>query len=285
MAFEILIRNRPEAYTTGNAEKDERGAWRTGYPVVMKDLPHQWGAKEQLPKFVKVRVTDSTVSDFDTWMATTYGAGLNFISGWDRKIDYEIIGSDLSLDGWRLKVFATNPGLTNKAGITQAMVESFITKWNGAVFSFAANEVIFDIAVFASVSPGAIQSEGFWGFNPSQIVFTENSYTQTGGIHVIEADYSAMAQVKPEQAERAVTEKGGTINSHGGSVVTFTITRSDVLDVFKSEVRRAAENTVFRKQFVITEALVNTIISEGGLREVTLATLQTYIQNRLNESI
>ena len=45
----------------------------------------------------------------------------------------------------------------------------------------------------------------------------------------------------------------------------------------------AIENTIYRKQFRISETLADIIISEGGVREVTLAQVQSYLLNRLDD--
>lgn len=37
-------------------EKDRRGCWKRGYPVVVKEDGHQWGAEEGLPKFVLIKI-------------------------------------------------------------------------------------------------------------------------------------------------------------------------------------------------------------------------------------
>lgn len=292
MAFEILVRYDTDNYTHPDPEKDERGVYKKGYPVLMKNLPHPgWGGEEGLPKFIKFRVTDANIADMEAWMSSTFGTGASLIGGWERKLDYEVVASDPVIDGFRLRVFALNPGLASasvpdgKAGINRDKVEAFINKWNGEVVTFGPNSVTFDVAVFedGSNNPGALQSEGFWGFNPASLVFNELSYTQAGGIHQLEVDYSALPQVTAEQAERIITEKGGVIDNHVGSVVTFTMTRTDALDEFKKDVARAVEGTVFRRQFKVSDALADTVAGEGGLREVTLAQVQSYIENRADE--
>lgn len=37
-------------------EKDRRGCWKRGYPVVVKEDGHEWGAEEGLPKFIVVKI-------------------------------------------------------------------------------------------------------------------------------------------------------------------------------------------------------------------------------------
>lgn len=42
--------------THPNPEKDRRGCWKRGYPVVVKEDGHPWGVEERLPKFVVVKI-------------------------------------------------------------------------------------------------------------------------------------------------------------------------------------------------------------------------------------
>ena len=271
-------------YTHSNPEKDRAGVYKVGYPVGMKEDGHAWGGKEVLPYFFVVKVTDATMSEVEAMIFSTFNER-SINQSWVRKINWEVVNSDLSIDGWRLRILATNPGNSGLGAITNTMVENFITRWNGEIFSFATNEVIFDIAVYENLSvPGALQSEGFWGINTSSIIFNEISYIQAGGIHEITADYSATSwNAKPDRVQSLVEQKNGVVNSNSSGVINFTITRNNVLDEFKEEVRGAVENAVYRRQFRISETFADTIISEGGVREVTLAQVQGYLLNRLDD--
>lgn len=42
--------------THADPVKDRRGCWKRGYPVVVKEDGHEWGAEEGLPKFVVVKI-------------------------------------------------------------------------------------------------------------------------------------------------------------------------------------------------------------------------------------
>jgi len=272
-------------YTHPDPVKDFAGVYKKGYPVTIRESSHTWGGKEVLPWFVSVNVTDATAAELEALIETNYGAGSRLAQSWVRKIAWTSSPISLPLDAWHLHVSADNANVSGVGALTQAMVENFITKWNGENITFAAGEVSFDIAVYeATAIPGALQSEGFWGVNTSGIVFNEISYTEVGGIHEMTADYSGTAWAStPERAQRLVEEKGGVVASNTAGVIEFTITRTDVLDVFKEEVREAVERTICRRQFRVSESLVDTITTAGGEIDVTLAQVETYILNRLDE--
>jgi hypothetical protein len=305
MPCEILIKGDQHGdgtigYEHPDPVKDKAGVYKKGYPVVIKPYPHPgWGYKEGYPYFVQIRVTDGDVSDVEALIASSFSE-TSIIQDWSRVIDFATVNNDPVIDGWRIRVFATNPGANNYAGVTQSMVENYLTKWNAEVFSATANEVQFDVAIYedGSSNPGAIQSEGFWGIAPTGVVFSEDTYDQGTGDHTVEADYSVTSFTADQVANR-VAERGGTINSNTGGIINFTINRTDVFQHFQEEVRQALDQIIYRRQFRVAESTVDTIVSTGikttvshskGDRdyytlEVTLAQLETYLLNRLDETI
>ena len=303
MSCEILFKTDVHGSGKINYEhpdpvKDKRGVYKKGYPVSMFDAPRvHRGYKEGLPFFCAINVTDASVAEVDTMIATTY-SGISLNQSWDREIDFAVVNNNITIDGWRLSVFTTNPGANDFAGITQEMVENYLIKWNADFFSATTNEVVFDVAIFEDALnvPGAIQSEGFWGVVPIDVEFTETLYVEGTGVHTVEADYS-LSSFDPERILDRIEERGGFIASDVGDVVTFTINRTDVFQWFQQEVRDALEQTMYRRQFRIPEATVDTIISTGtqiivvhpkGIVEYrildrTLAQVETFLINRLDE--
>ena len=314
MACEIIIKGDTHSggrvnYTHPNAEKDRSGVYKKGYPVNIRDYPNNgWGYMECYPYFISVIVTDGDVADVEDMIATYFG-GTSLIQSWQRQVDWSVVNSDLSIDGWRYKAEATNPGLTNLAGLTRDMIENYLNEWNATVFSASTNEVIFDSAIYEdnSQNPGALQSEGFWDFDTSSIVFNETEYDSGTGEHTVTADYSAVQALvdKPKRVEDKVTERGGSVISNTLNVITFTINRTDVRDRFKESVNTKLRDVIYRRQFHISEttfdnivatADVNTVMhkytdgSDRGNRDhytksITLAQLQSYLLNRLDESL
>ncbi len=305
MACEILIKTNVHSggridYADPDPVIDRRGIYKKGYPVSMFDAPRiHNGPGQGLPGFCAINVTDASVAEVNAMIATTF-SGISLNQPWDRKIDFATVNSNLTIDGWRLRASATNPGFSSLAGITRPMVENFLIKWNAEVFTTATNEVIFDVAIYEDGSsvPGAIQSEGFWGVVPTDVDFTEISYVEGTGVHTIEADYS-LSIFEPDQVLDRIEERGGFIGSDINDVVVFTINRTDVFQWFQEEVRDALERTVYRRQFRIPEATVDNIISNGsqiiraypqGLIEYrvldrTLAQIEAFLINRLDEDL
>lgn len=305
MPCEILIKgdthgNGTVNYEHPDPEKDKSGVYKKGYPVSIRSYPHSgWGYMEGYPYFVQARVTDADVADVESLISDTFG-GNSINQEWTREIDFATVNNDISIDGWRIRVFTTNPGVNDFAGVTQSMVESYLNKWNAKVFSVAANEVRFDVAIFedASNNPGAIQSMGFWNVPPISVFFNETNYDSGSGVHTVEVNYGASVYT-PEQVENRATERGGSVISNTAGVIIFDINRTDVFQYFQQEVREALEQTVYRRQFRVLESTVDTIISTGTkttvsyskgdrdyyILEVTLAQLETYIVNRLDETL
>jgi len=314
MACEILIKTNVHGdgtvnYTHPVPEKDRSGVYKKGYPVTIREYPHSgWGFKEGLPYFVLVRVTDAAVAEVEALINTNFSIP-SITSSWVRNVDWEQTAEVASIDGHRMKMWTPNSGSTNLAGVTRDMVENYLNKWNAYVFSTTTNEVVFDVAIFeddrGSVIAGALQSEGFWNFNVSQIAFSEETYVEDSGNHRVTADYSALQGYidNPGRTTRSVQlkveERGGIIISNVGGVVQFDITRSDVFDVFKRDVKLRLENTIYRRQLRVSEATVDNIISNGIEThivhqkgdveyrhvEITLSQLQSYIINRLDEAL
>ena len=281
----LLIHCNFNNYTHSDPEKDARGVYKKGYIVEVRDDDQPTGSKEGLPRFIRVNITDATKVEVEAMIVSVFGE-TSIMQSWIRKMDWSAVQLSLQLDAWEVTIFTVNPGATLKGLITRDMVENFITKWNGINIETFGNTVVFDVCIYeAQGNQGAVRSEGFRCLaNVSREVCNELSYNRGTGIHTIEADYSALA-VSPDKVEDRVIEKGGEIISHVGSVITFTIHRSNVLDEFKREVRESVEKTVYRRQFKIAESDVDTIIGLGGVRDVTLAQLQTYLINMLGEDL
>lgn len=305
MPCEILIKGDTHGdgtvnYTHPDPDKDKRGVFKKGYPVIVREYPHSgWGYKEGYPFFVQARVTDGDVVDVDSMINSAFGED-SMTQDWTRKIDFATVNSNLTIDGWRIRVFAMNPGANDFAGITRTMVENYVNRWNGEVYSAVTNEVQFDVAIFedASNNPGALQSMGFWGVPPISVFFNETNYDSGSGVHTVEVNYGASIYTS-EQVRRRVERRNGVVLSDIAEVITFEINRTDVFQWFQQELKETLEKTVYRRQFRVLESTVDLIVSTGtkttvshskGDRdyytlEVTLAQLETYIVNRLDETI
>jgi len=284
-------------YSLADEEKDRRGVYKKGYPVAMYDDPRKpRGYKEGLPYFCEVHVTDASVAEVNAMIVSTF-SGTNMLQSWDREIDFSTVNNDPVIDGWRIDVFATNPGSSNYGGITGTMVENYLNKWNAEIYSATTNNVRFDVTIFedASNNPGAIQSEGFWEAPVTNISFTETDYNSTTGDHTVEADYS-LSGYEADRVAIRVVDRGGTVNSNIGGVINFTINRSDIFQWFQNDVKQSLEDIIYRRQFYIPESTVDTIISTGTTEVVshpkgdvtyvtlnrTLAQVEAFLLNRLD---
>jgi len=302
MSCEILIKtdntNGVINYTHPNSVKD-RAVYKKGYPVDIINSPKNFrGFREGIPFFCSLNVTDGNKSDVESLISSNFSGG-SIIQEWKRNIDWAVVNSNLTIDGWRMRIFVTNPGFNNLCGITRTMVENFLARWNVTVYSDAQNEVVFDITIY-----DAITSSGFWNRNISSVVFNEIDYNQGTTNHRISADYSAI-DIESDLVGDIVDSKNGTIISNENNIIIFDILRADVFDQFKMIVAKRLKTKIHRRQFKIPESAVDTIISTGtqilidhydevgGYRDqieyrmldVTLAQIDNFLINNLNEDL
>ncbi|HCV42633.1 MAG TPA: hypothetical protein DGH68_04045 [Bacteroidetes bacterium] len=244
--------------------------YQKGYPVVVMETDQYVGA-QVLPTFVQLVISDATVDDVK-----------HYAKVWMREVDWEIIASNLSIDGHRLRVF-TKASLVSASGLnslTREKVEAFLNKWGASIISVAANSVTFDILI-----SHAIQSDGFWDRDVSDFVFTETGYVQTGGIHTTEANYSSVAEANPNNVAAAIVRAGGTVinNDAINKKMTFTIPRSTVLDKFKGDVGEKTYGPFACRATILTPAAVDAIIAAGGNITRTKAQVASYLHDRLTD--
>lgn len=249
--------------------KNRKGSYKRGYIVqIFEDGTSCVNTPS--PPFVILKVPDITIDEVK-----------NYTHQWQRKINYEIINQNLVIDGWRVRVFTTNPSVTDQgvgAGkITRVMVENYLNKWNATVFTFADNSVTFDATIY-----NAIISEGFWHADISQIVFSEISYDQVTGLHTVQVDYSP-TPYRREQVINKINRKNGTITSEVGKIIQFTITRQIVFDAFKQDIKQKTESILYRRRYYLPSDFITTIENNGRNHTITKTELLTLIHNRLTE--
>lgn len=213
--------------------------------------------------------------------------GMSFEDGnvycqqWRNVIDYEVIGRNVPLDGYRIRVWSTKTSVSdqgvNSGRITRAQVENYLNKWNGAVFSEATNGVIFDIKIYDMAI-----SEGFWDYNLSDTLFEEDSYDTNTGVHTITFHYSSMG-LALQKVQKYIVSHGGTILDATGVYVQYSIPRSIVMSDFRADVKSKVEKILYRNQYYLANGAVNAIVSASGMMTATEAQLNTYIRNRLDE--
>jgi hypothetical protein len=243
--------------------KYDKGTHTKGDIVEIRASSTGFGGLEPVT-FVLAEVPDLPMADYK-----------DKSSAWERLIDFSVSGQDLSVDGYRLKLFSTLVAGTSGI-ITREEVEAFINSWGGVVFSVAVNEVLFDITIF-----DALTSKPFWdGRDISQILFSEISYDQETGIHQIQADYSALEN-NPTYIETVIANKGMTVTSHNEKIITFEGDRETARNEFQKDIKEKSKKLVERRRYYVNPGVVDYIINQGGSIVTSKATLDTYIKDKL----
>jgi len=250
-------------------------SWAKGYIIGIYDtnqiIP---GSKQVPPNFFQIEVTDANPTEL-----------LTYADEWMRFIDYEFIGHDYVIDGHRLRVF-TDRSLVSASGLnglTQAIVSNYLTKWRCSIVSSAFNEIIFDSVIYE-----AICSDGFWNTNDIllRVSFSETSYNQSTGIHVIEANYindPFLSSKDKAWIENYITQRGGIITSHPTNRINFEISRTSIFDWFKADVKMKVDGPAFRRRFYFGQGVVDQALANNGTLIATKAQVISYILNRINE--
>jgi hypothetical protein len=263
----VLAVNR----THPDPEQDRKGLHKKGDIIVVKPDGHVWGAGEGLPTFVRVLCPglDHTLVE-------------DRVQPWVYNIDFEVLNSNLSIDGFRIRATNLTAGTSGLAGLTQNQIQVFLNQWNASFVSAANGGVTFDIAIY-----NAATSEGFWRTNINPIVFTELAYNQANGTHDIEVNYSADQRylADPVAAAAAMASQatvvGATVLSNVNGIAVVRIERTDVRDRFRSDITQRL-GVYRRHRYHFTEAQVDTVIAAGGSVTVTVPQLTNAVQDRLN---
>ena len=241
----VTIRFRAtDGYLHSDLEKRRRASYYKGYLVQVFPGDYITTASEcALPNFVHVVISD--IDDIEQVR--------QYRERWDRLIDYGIVNHQISTDGYRIKVYGTQTSLTdqnvNGGKVTQEMVENYLNKWNGQLFSATTNDIKFDISI-----SGCAVSKEFWDISLSGTDTEELSYDEETGIHRIQIDYSSKSW--PEEAvEDIVDYRGASIISHVNNLVTkiivFDIGRNTVLNNFKENVKEKIEQVLYRRKYYV----------------------------------
>ena len=131
---EILV--KAVSISNADPEKDKRGCYKKGYPVVVKPDGWEWGNLETLPTFIIIKCPEISVAAAETYMQQ-----------WVRQIDYEVVAHQLSTDGYRIRVYATNKNVSGEVSCTiQKRIDgNSIKEFEVARYSFDSNSSHFGI--------------------------------------------------------------------------------------------------------------------------------------------
>lgn len=248
--------------TNPDPEKQRRGCYRKGDPVLAMPDGHAWGAEEGPPKFVVIKVPGIDPDQIN-----------DRIGQWRQALNHEVVGQSIPLDGWRIRLFATLPGAAQEAGVTRSQVEGTLNRWNATVHSTRSNEVVLDFTVY-----GGATSEGFWERDVSSVTFEELAYDQSTGVHRIRVQYGD-GMVRSRQLEAAATQKATVVSASPG-VVVFEVERRAVRQKFQSWIMRATERTHIRRRWTVPGADVDFALAQGGEVTTTLATFRSRLVDR-----
>lgn len=266
MGFQLLIRAIDNSHA--DPEKDRRGCYKKGYPVVVFPLTHTWGAEEGLPGFVILRCEDETI---------TPERVQNWLDQWKDDFDYEVLSANAVQGKYTVRVFEKNVSTSGANALTQEKVESWLLKWGCDNISVSANSVQFDFALW-----DAVRSFGFWEVPLTDVDFSLNGYDSGTGIGDITITI-LNPQIKIKSVEHKITERGGTVVSSTEDTVRFTIKRSVILTKFREALKRAAERVYCRRQFYFTASQVDQVIAAGGTITLTKAQIMNAVKNKLTE--
>ena len=252
--------------TNPDPDKDRRGCYKKGYPVVVMQDGHTWGTEEALPKFIIVKCPEVTVEQCK-----------QYIESWNDNFSYTVVSQDAAKGIYTVRVQNDTANVSGLNRITLAKVESFLTKWGCNNISFTSPYVQFDFKLWA-----AVRSDGFWGKDNIDdfASFVLNSYNATTGIAVVTATVSNISE---NAILFRIKTRGGTLISHTGSVYQFSIERSAIFELFKAEVKSKMERTYCLRQYYISGADVDTIAGMGGVVTLTKTQLLDKLKNKLTE--
>ena len=283
MSCELVIHKNINNYAHVDEEKDRRGVYKKGYIVAVRANPNNIHSDKEKLNFTFVRVTDADVAELESYSKE-----------WEMYIDYELVGSDTSIDGYRYRIFSTNPGVSFRGAITLTKAQKYLDNWNVDIFSTAQNEIVVDVTVF-----DMLKSKGFWDRPEGLTGMTasEVSYNESTGEHIIDVDWSNFLpnvehrEGVAQEMQSRILQRGGTVIDYDLQAETgrFSMYRNDVLTWFRDDVYSQLRKQFihYRRQFYIEPSLVDTIensfVTNGTPMEVTKSQLATYVKSMLDK--
>lgn len=198
--------------------------------------------------------------------------------GFRRAISYSIVASDPVQDSFRVDLSVTNKTVSGKGAIIRAQVENYLKEWGAIVVSVNATRVRFDVKIY-----DAATSPKMWEGAP--VVFSEDGYDQTTGIHTIRATYNnaPVPQLVMTIAERIVADHGGILISNDPGSIVFTMDRQTVFDAFKVDIQSKMETRFLKRRYRFDDATVDAAIANRGTLSMTGAQALAAIIDKATE--
>lgn len=250
---ELLIR------ATANSD------WEVGDVVVAKASPATWGGKEGLPDFVRITVTDTTLTQVN-----------NYLQPWYFDLDYTVLQQD-SNDGYRVRIENPYNDTSDSAPVTKSQVKNYLESWGMIPVSISATDLRFDFSVFL-----VLQSESFWGRDVSLVQFIEDSYEPLGRLHTVRADYSATPWA-PVSVQISVESAGGTVLQNTGGEIRFAIEGPDVIRRVKEDFHDKWAAQQQPRRHYVSPVVVQAVVDDGGTTTTDKATLLPWMRDRVDE--
>ncbi len=114
---------------------EKPGTTKRGFPWTVKDSPAEWGTKEGLPNWVKVRITDATKAQVE-----------HYLGEWHKDFVYSIVSEGVF--GYRVKV-EVDPELISLSGVNKSLsfgLGNYLRNtWKATLISYSDTEAVIDI--------------------------------------------------------------------------------------------------------------------------------------------
>lgn len=284
MNCEIVIAKDPYNFVHPDENKDRSGVYKKGYFVSARENPNDVHSDKEKLFFTFIRVSDADADELNEI----------YEKMWELEIDYELVGSNTTIDGHRFRLFSVNPGVSLRGEITLSKAQSYLDNWNTSIFSVSQNEIVIDIIIY-----DMLRSKGFWDREEGLqgLTASELSYKKTTGIHTVQVDWSNYLPEFPrskiaKELQKRILQREGIINSVDleNNIGEFSITRNSVLKWFRSDLfeKIRKNNVVYRRLFYIEPNIVdfveNYFITNGTGYSVTKAELSTYVKSMLDKA-
>lgn len=266
--YEFLVKNRDSILPAGKDPKlDRQGCRKRGYVVAHFLSPHQWGNLEGLPTFVVIKC------DLQEYDIAAYE---DLRKAWRDILDYEVTSQSAAQGWYDVRVFetaASPSGVNAITGDKATKIQGYLSRWGCINIVVGTNQVDFRFRLSA-----AVQSQEFWDLTAEQLAaisFTINSYTNGVGTITV----TVPQETNPATVKSKITERGGTLTNEAHPAYTFTIERGTILQNFRSDIKRKAEEVYMMQRDRINEATMDAAVAAGGTLTLTRAELIAAIRN------
>lgn len=236
-----------------------------------------FGAKEVLPKLIRVHCPPALMSDLAIYTAP-----------WRPLLQVEeLTGSvDLIADTHRYRVqhSETSSSVQNVdfGKLQRSIIEPILASWNAEIVSDVNGVIEFNINIKALVSCPAVLD---WPQSiVDAVVFDEVDYNPDTGLHIIDIDYSATNKGSTAIEEQAMKSAQVLAHSASTKVIRIAVPRDIAKTSFVAALQDRYESVpvLYLRRYYLPETMVDQIIAEGGERTYeALADLQAAFVDRL----